>query len=843
MDPGIRIGRKMLRIYCVGSVKKISSVIFTLLMLFPLITFSATKLVNLYVDYKEVNFAGMKRQALAVNNQIPAPTLHFNQGDTVTIIVHNLLNKKTSIHWHGILVPWQMDGVEGVSQVAIPAGGTFSYHFTLKQSGTYWYHAHAGLQEQEGLYGAFLITPNKPEPYHVDKDYPIVLSDWSNTPAEDVLANLKKDGDYYSPNFPLQPSLMKFIHDYSKGDKKEKKALWQDYMMMQQMRMSLYDFSDVAYDAYLLNGQTKKNPWTALVKKGDTVRLRFIGAAASTIYNIKIPSYSMKIVQIDGNNIVPKNVKRFSLAPGETYDVIIRIKQDKPTFIYAESIDTLGKTYGALITKPHTQLNISDVSPFPEPRPVTRSMMKNMMLSAMNGKTMSTMNMDHITKIENQMAGMSSQMHHHITQTLPKNDINMDMNMPTEPNIVGDKTLKPNVLLLSKKTLGTKYQMLQAKIPTNNPQKRVNHVIQMELFGYMGRYIWFVNGLPEYDVQPIEIKKNERYRLIFTNNSMMRHPMHIHGHWFILRNGHGKYDPLLHTIDVPSGATVVADVDADASGQWFFHCHNAYHMISGMSRVFQYETIIEVSQGKIPPEKMLTSMGYANRPIVREDEVMPIDANLIQDPMAHPMGLYQASFLDFGEDPFQNDQEMTFKGLYGSDYNKLELYANEAEIDQGTVEDADLDIFYWHLINQFWAIKGGANYFYRPSETPYWQPGIGLEGLMPYFIDTNIRLYYHDNSVKLDTELSRDTQIMNNFLIRAGIRSILATKTVAQDEIGNGLNQMRYTVRPYYRVKPGLNLFVQWEYDQNFGEFNQLCTSNNECTTGNVVTFGLSTIF
>lgn len=792
------------------------------------LAFAANQTVDLTVAYKTVHFAGESRQAIAVNNQIPAPTLHFKEGDTVTINVMNHLDKPTSIHWHGILVPWQMDGVDGISQKPIPPGGIFHYHFTLRQSGTYWYHAHVELQEQEGLYGAFIIDPLRPSSYHYNKDYTIILSDWSNTPAEEILANLKKDGDYYSPRFPLQPSLMKFMHDYQKADAKEREALREDYQTMQQMRMSIYDLSDVAYDAYLLNGHTKAHSWTGLVKKSDTVRLRFIGAAGSTIYNIKIPGTSMKIVHIDGNDVEPYSVKSFSLAPGETYDVLVAIKNAIPSIIYAESIDTLGKAYGALITTPSQAVNYAAVKPFPEPLPVTREMMNTMTMDmpGMNHHAMS-----HDMAMEN--APQSS---------LAANNA-MSMTMPTEPTIIGDKKVSPTPHLLFIQTTGTKYQSIIAAVPTNNPNKPIDKVIRMELFGYMGRYIWFVNGLPEYKVPPIEIKPNQRYRIIFTNNSMMRHPMHIHGHWFILRNGHREYDPLLHTVEVPPGATAVVDVDTDASGQWFFHCHHSYHMIAGMSRVFQYNTIIDVTQGKEKPKKVVEKGAYVNRPIIREDEVMPLDPTLVQHPMAHPMGLYQASFLDLGEAPFNNDQEMTFKGLYGSDYNKVELYANEAEIDSGTVDNADVDIFYWHLVNQFWAVKGGANYFYRPAQTPYWQPGIGLEGLMPYFIDTNIRVYYHEDSVKLDAELSRDSQMTNNFFVRTGVRSILATKTVTQSDIGSGLNQMRYTVRPYYRLMPGLNLFAQWEYDQNVGEFKTLCSSDGECTSGSVVTFGISTLF
>lgn len=488
--------------------------------------------------------------------------------------------------------------------------------------------------------------------------------------------------------------------------------------------------------------------------------------------------------------------------------------------IYAESIDTRGIAVGALITDPRQIINYQQVVSFPEPEPVTRQMMANMMMSDMNHGEMSGHSMQH---------NHSMTMHH-----------SMDMDMPMEPTIVGDKISPPTTS--GAKTAGTKYQNLTAAVKTNNPTKPVNGIIKMELFGYMNHFIWFINGLPEYKAKPIVIDPGKRYRIIFSNNSMMRHPMHIHGHWFILRNGHGAYDPLLHTIDVPPGATAVADFDADASGQWFFHCHHLYHMLSGMSRVFQYQTIIDIVHGAAQPEHEISNEGYINRPIVRVDQP-PIDASLIHHPMAHPMGLYRATFLDIGADPFNNVQRLTFKTLIGSDYNKLELYTEDAEMNQGKVENADIDIFYWHLLGQFWAIKGGVNYYYRPARTPYWQPGVGVEGLMPYFVEVNLRSYYHNGSGKLDIQLSRDTQITNNLFIRTGIRSILATKTVESDEVGSGLNQMRYIVRPYYRLVPGLSVFFEFEHENDYGAFANFEKNNGESSSQNTYTFGLSILF
>lgn len=772
---------------------------FLLTLLFSLISanvFSAERIVNLVVNYKEVDFAGKCVKALAINNQIPAPTLRFNQGDHVTINVHNQLDEDTAIHWHGIILPWQMDGVAGITQQGIKPGSTFQYQFTIEQSGTYWYHAHAGLQEQQGLYGAFLIDPHEQPPYHYTKDYVIVLSDWSNTAPNQILANLKKEGDYYSPNFPMQPSLIRFMQDYQKANTSERKNLVDDYKMMQQMRMSIYDINDVAYDAFLLNGHPQSMPWTAPVQIGDIVRLRFIGAGGNTIFHVKLPHAQMEMIHVQGNDVEPYSIQDFTVAPGETYDVLVKINNNTPQIIYAESTDQVGAIYGALVTSPDQVVNYKDVAPFPEPLPVTREM-------------------------------MHFGMHHHG---------GMDHSGMEHGGMHHESHAKSQIAK-------TKYKNLKAIEKTNDPNKPIYKTINMELDGWMDRYIWFINGIPEHEAHPIILEPNKRYRVIFKNVSMMHHPMHIHGHWFIIRNDHGAYDPLLHTIDMPPGATIIADFDSDASGQWLFHCHLLYHMMSGMARVFQYSTLIDITQCKALPEDIIEKTPYHNRPIVRVDAVDPIDVSLVHHPMAHPHGFYFSNLLDVGADPFHNIQRATFKGLYGPDYNKLEIFINDAEIHKGIVENADVDIFYWHLINQFWALKGGVNYYYRPSDTPYFQPGVGIEGMMPYFIETNARLYYHDGSFKFDLEFERDTQITNNFFIKTAIRSIFANKTVMKDEIGSGLNQMRYIVAPFYRIQPGLNIVIEYEHERDYGTLKDLRLAEGESVQQDTLTFGFELLF
>lgn len=755
--------------------------------------------VELIVGTKVVNFAGKKVETVAINNQIPAPVLRFKEGDHVTITVRNQLNEGTSIHWHGILLPWFMDGVENVTQEPIAPGETFTYSFTLKQSGTYWYHAHSGFQEQQGIYGGFIIDPKEPPSYAYTKDHVIVLSDWINSLPDQVFENLKKDGDYYAPKFPLQPSLAKFIKDYDKGTKEEREKLIADYKMMQQMRMSIYDLSDVAYDAFLLNGQTLDNPWTAIVTVGDVLRLRFIGAGGSTIYRVKIPGTSMKIVHVQGHDVEPYFVEDFTISPGETIDILVKIEKNEPYIIYAESADSLGAAYGALVTNPQQLVDYINVEPFPEPQPVMMGghmMGGHMMSDHMMGDHM----MDH------------GDMGHGSKQ----------MNMQSSHHEMGSN-------LKSSLTMGTKYQNLKSLIKTNDPDKPVQE-IKMELSGYMGRFMWFINGLAEYEAEPILIEPGKRYRLIFTNSRMMIHPMHLHGHFFIVRNGHGAYDPFLHTIEVAPGATVVADFDATESGQWFFHCHHLYHMMSGMSRVFRYSTFMEdykKSQSQKPPE---------------ETKASPSEPSFVRHPIGHHAHLHYAGFLDIGYDPFHNVQKGNLNFYMGYDRQKLQFYSEDAEIKKGKVETADLDMFYWHLLSEFWALKGGANVVYKPAHKTYWQPGIGIEGLFPYFIYMNLRTYLHNRSIKFDLQISRDTQIEHNFFIRTGIRSVFSTKAIKKDEIGRGLNHIEYIIRPYYTLSPSLSLFMEFDYTQNYGNLRRILHTKNKSTNEKVMMVGVSLV-
>jgi FtsP/CotA-like multicopper oxidase with cupredoxin domain len=725
--------------------------------------------VNLTIAYKSVNYTGKRARAIAVNNQIPGPTLHFKEGDHVTINVHNHIDQGTSLHWHGLIIPWRMDGVDGVTQKSIPPGGVFHYKFTLHQHGTYWYHSHSEFQEQEGVYGGIIIDPPKKK-LHYNKDFVVVLSDWNNTNPNQVYANLKKEGDFYAIDFPMQPSLVQFFRDYhSTKTPHAKKKILASYKMMQKMRMSIYDISDIAYDAYLLNGHTKSSPWIKNVTVGDVVRLRFIGASASSFYSVKIPGTTLLMVGADGNDIKPYPVKSFSIGPGETFDVLVKITKNHPYAIYTESADSLGVAIGILKTQPNQTVNYKHIKPFPKPKPIM--MMGHNMHKKSDGNKLHT--------------SMKKKMHHTPDHRMQKQKIQSFAS-------------------------GTKYNLMQSLRKTNNPNTPVQ-IINMKLGGYMDHYVWFLNDTPFYKAKPILIKHGQRYRLIFTNDTMMNHPMHIHGHWFILRNGHGAYDPKLHTIVVPPGATVVADLDANETGQWFFHCHNLTHMKAGMANIFRYV--------ETPKKDFLGLSGHKK------------------------IGWYNANQLDLNADFINRVYEGNLNVLVGSDYNKLQLHSRDAEVENGKLVNANMDVFYWRLISQFWAVKGGINYVYRPSSSPYLQPGIGLEGLMPYFIQTDVRAYLHEGSTKLDIELTRDTQITHRIFLNLSAYGILATKTIAKDEIGSGLNSLQWTIQPLYQLNPNVALYLQYQLTNYYGPLRNIISNEGRSTHESTYSIGVSLLF
>ncbi|MEW6681478.1 MAG: copper resistance system multicopper oxidase [Nitrospirota bacterium] len=550
---------------------------------------------NLVIDQTTVDITGRERTAVTINGAVPGPALRWREGEEVTLHVTNRLDEPTSIHWHGVIVPNSMDGVPGISFEHIHPGGTFTYRFTVKQSGTYWYHSHSGLQEQSGMYSPLLIDPAKPEPFRYDREYVVMLSDWTDEHPDRVLAKLKKQSGYY--NFH-KPTVVDFFRDIGKKGWRETLS---DRLAWGRMRMDPTDIADVTGYTYtfLINGQPPEANWTALFKPGERVRLRFINAASMTYFDLRIPGLKMEVVQADGQDTEPVAVDEFRIAVSETYDVIVAPQEDRAYTIFAEAMDRSGYARGTLAPRTGIEAPI----PAMRPRPV-RTMADMGMAEGAHGmaskspaqeKETTMPEMDHDGPGD--MGAMPGMDHGAMNQepghAMP------GMAESTEPPTVmhgPDTHGKGNsmVAMMPRSRLaepgaglehtGTRvlaYTDLRAREPgyDRRPPERE---IELHLTGNMDRYIWGFNGKKYSESEPIPMRYGERLRVVLVNDTMMEHPLHLHGMWMELENGNGEHNPRKFTINVKPGERLSFLMTADALGAWPFHCHLGYHMAAGM---------------------------------------------------------------------------------------------------------------------------------------------------------------------------------------------------------------------------------------------------------------------
>lgn len=527
---------------------------------------------DLTIDYKDVNFTGKKARATVVNQLLPAPLLRWQEGDTVTLRVKNNLDVVSSIHWHGIILPTEMDGVPGFSFDGIMPGETFEYQFTLQQSGTYWYHSHSGFQEQTGVYGPIIIDPAKPDPVKYDREYVVMFSDWSDTPPEKIYANLKKQSTYYNYSERTVSDLF--------ADIKEKGLLntWKERSMWNDMRMSDRDISDVTGAAYtyLINGNTPEQGWQALFKAGEKVRLRLINAAAMTIFDVRIPGLKMTVVASDGQNIQPVTVDEFRMGVAETYDVIVEPEVGNAYCLYAQNIDRTGFVAGSLTSDASLVAAIPDMDPAPILGHGDMGMDHGSMdHGAMDHGAMDHGSMEHGGVAALGLAGHGSQaeIKHVKTEFGPQVDMRAEMpqNGLSDPGI----GLREHQQLYGRKVLT--YADIKGLHPTRD-KRQPSREIQLHLTGNMHRYMWSINGVKFTDAEPLVLEYGERVRITLVNDTMMTHPMHLHGMWSELETGDPEYIPRKHTVIVQPGAKVSYLVTADAKGHWAYHCHLLYHM-------------------------------------------------------------------------------------------------------------------------------------------------------------------------------------------------------------------------------------------------------------------------
>ncbi len=561
---------------------------------------------DLTIGTAAINVAGKDQMAMTINGSIPGPVLRFKEGEDLVINVTNTLAEDTSIHWHGLILPYQQDGVPGISFPGIKPGETFTYRFPAQQAGTYWYHSHSGMQEAVGMYGAMVIEPKAREPFRYDREHVIVLSDWhpDHSPHK-ILSNLKMSADYY--NYQKR-TLSTFIDD---AGKMGLGAALADRMDWGDMRMLPSDIADVSGYVFLANGRNTEQNWTGLFKPGERVRLRFINAAAMTFFDVRIPGLKMTVVQADGNNVRPVPVDEFRIAVAETYDVIVRPTEDKAYAVLAESMARTGFARATLAPR----MGMAGDIPANRPKQYLTMADMGMAHGDMAGMDHGTMGQGatHTMPDGSTMAGTRHEgqgMTHAMPDgTTMKGESHAGHSMPAQPTHTmpdgatmagmdhsahgapasGDKAdpfYAPGSGLMPKAAEGGKflsYADLKAIKPLY-PDRPAAREIEVRLTGNMERYVWSINGVKYSDAEPIRLKFGERVRFKFVNETMMTHPMHLHGMWQILDNGSGKYNPAKHTISIAPGKTVEADIEADAEGEWAFHCHLMYHMATGMFR-------------------------------------------------------------------------------------------------------------------------------------------------------------------------------------------------------------------------------------------------------------------
>lgn len=530
---------------------------------------------NLDIARTPFRVEGRRDSAVTVNGTVPAPLLRWREGDEVTLNVTNHLDVDSSIHWHGILLPFQMDGVPGVSFPGIRPGETFTYRFRLRQSGTYWYHSHSGLQEQEGLYGPIIVDPAHHDPVGYDREHVLVLSDWTFMSPEALFNQLKTNPESLNYN---HRTLGDLLRDMSVDGVR---AVLSDRAMWGQMRMKPTDISDVGGETYtyLVNGQGPDSNWTGLFEPGERVRLRIINASAMTIFNVRIPGLPMSVVQADGQNVRPVETDELQIGVAETYDVVVTPREDRAFTLMAESIERLGYARATLAPREGMSAEV------PALRPTPLLTMRDMGMDhgamghgSMDHGSMDHGQMDHSGHSEHAsmaMADSAPVTHNHAEGPGVANLNRAPINRLDEPGI-GLEDVEHRVLTYS-----------QLRSLDRNPDIRApEREMQIHLTSNMERYMWSFDGVRFTEIDaPIIFYEGERLRVTLVNDTMMPHPIHLHGMFFELVNGGGDHKPRKHTVIVKPGERLAFDVTADEPGDWAFHCHLLYHMHAGMMQV------------------------------------------------------------------------------------------------------------------------------------------------------------------------------------------------------------------------------------------------------------------
>jgi len=597
---------------------------------------------DLRIAETRVNLTGTPRTAVTINGSVPGPTLRWKEGDTVTLRVTNTLEEDTSIHWHGILLPANMDGVPGLSFHGIRPGETFTYRFRVRQNGTYWYHSHSEFQEQLGMYAPIVIEPREAEPFEYDREHTVVLSDWTDENPSRLFAKLKKQSDYY--NF-RQRTVADFMRDVRE---RGFRATLAERGMWGQMRMSDRDLADVSgYTySYLMNGQPPAANWTGMFQHGERVRLRFVNAAAMTYFDVRIPGLKMTVVAADGQYVDPVTVDEFRIAVAETFDVLVEPRGQEAFTIFAQAMDRTGYAAGTLGMRaglraavppvdPRPSLTMDDMghggmghdmaamapaagtqpggahaghasaapasgadphaghaAPPPSATPDPHAGHAAPAPPSAPDPNASSQHAGHTTPATQPSSGMQHAGHDMSAmggsmQSHPKSEagnplVDMQTMMPAS------KLDDPGIGLRDNGRRVLTYADLRSAFA--DPDRREpTRTIELHLTGHMERFVWSFDGVKASDAEPIRLVYGERVRIVLVNDTMMTHPIHLHGMWSDVEDDQGRFHLRKHVVDMPPGSRRSFRVTADALGRWAFHCHLLYHMAAGMFREVRVE--------------------------------------------------------------------------------------------------------------------------------------------------------------------------------------------------------------------------------------------------------------
>ncbi len=616
------------------------------------------------IDYATVNYTGRDVRAMAIGGTVPAPLIEASVGDTLRVTFRNRMDVPSSVHWHGILLPADQDGVPYLNSPPIEAGGSLTYEFPVVQSGTYWYHSHTGLQEQRGVYGPLVFRSREKRGAAADAEHVVVLSDWTDEDPKTVLSNLKKDDDYYSLKKGTVQSWDKVLRHGRAAVANRLRGSWS--------RMGPMDISDVGYDAFLANGKTRSDLPAA---PGETVLVRLINSAASTYFNMEFAGGPMTIVAADGPETEPLEVKRLRVAIAETYDLLLKVPGEGSWELRATSEDGTG--HASVFIGSGKDVPAPDV---PKPNPY---------LHRHGG-------MEH-GKMQGTERGGGHEGHGHAMHESGHAGHGMKHSMKhgmADDGSSGKKRRKPVEHMKD-------YSLLASREDTSLPAGAPTREITLDLTGSMLNYVWSFDDKVLSRSDRILVRRGENVRFVLRNMTMMHHPLHLHGHFFRVLNGQGSRSPLKHTVDVPAMGTVAIEFAADAEKDWFFHCHNLYHMMAGMSRVISYE-----------------KSGRADRELIRR--------------ISHDEAWYRSAEL--------SAMNRFTEGSLGV-FNIRNAFAAEYEYGWGD-EPWEVEPRYERFLSTFLGAYAGAKLESEgEGERTEKRAMAGIRYLLPMFVESDIRVY------------------------------------------------------------------------------------------------------